>query len=611
MKMNTHEIKGLKLSFTNKVMIILTCILAFIIFIFTIFAAQSYQKMRAFSEEYKKMEEQARIVKEASDYLTDSVHKYVITGDLKYLDAYFEESDITKRRENALNELSTHKNISYEDVQASVAESKRLMKREYYAMKLAALSWGHNLDDLPQEIRDISIEGPDASLSSTEKLERSRQMVYDEIYYHSKDIIYQGIDSFTEKLLGGLEEKVVENQTALETFILLIRISLLLLVCLNVLTAVMIILLVMKPLKNFLINISEKSPLSESGSYEFKHLARTYNQIYKEKEEVDQQKELFQYKSEHDLMTGLLNRISAENQICNFINSNHDYGILLLIDLDDLKGINDTYGHEEGDKAIVGIADTLKKTFKESDVIGRLGGDEFIAYLPGAAKHVDDVCRKLSSLLQELAKISVGGNAKRSIHCSIGCAVQETSNNKFDLLYKEADTALYQVKRNGKNHFLFYLPEMNQEDYQFQKQLLLSQTITKFTTEEMQKVLTSIATLYELVMSSNISKNNYHIMQISVEGSISDIPVIGSLDRFFDRISKEVHLEDLSAFTDIFSRDTLLKSYHDSKKILHHHFRFRQPEGYRVVECNIIFYTNESGDVCNFSLMRWADGKKK
>ena len=365
MKINTERIQGLKLSIINKVMILITCILAFIIFIFTMYAAESYQKMRAFSEEYKKMEQQARIVKEASDYLTDSVHKYVITGDLKYLEAYFEEANVTKRRENALNELSRHEDISYEDVQASVGESKRLMKREYYAMKLSALSWEHNLEAFPREVREISIDSADLSLSSEDKLEKSRQMVHDDTYCRSKDIIYKGIDSFTEKLLGSLQDKVTENQTSLEIFILLIRISLLLLVCLNVLTAVIIFTLVMQPLKHFLKNINEKSMLTESGAYEFRHLARTYNQIYLEKEEIDHQKELFQYKSEHDLMTGLLNRISAETQIRQYVASKNVPGILLLIDLDDLKGINDTYGHEEGDKAIMGISETLKNTFKE------------------------------------------------------------------------------------------------------------------------------------------------------------------------------------------------------------------------------------------------------
>lgn len=611
MKINTEKIQGLKLSIINNVIILITCILAFIIFIFTIFAAQSYKKMRDFSEEYKKMENHARIVREASDYLTDCVHKYVITGRIEYLEAYFEEANVTKRREAGLDELATHKNVNYDDVHTSVNESKRLMKREYYAMKLAALSWGHDLNTFPKEVREISISEADIALTSLEKLEKSRQMVHDTIYMESKEIIYQGIDSYTKKLLTGLQKEVTDNQSSLETFIFLIRISLFFLVCLNVLTAVIIVFLVMKPLQRFLVNISEKSMLSESGAYEFKHLARTYNQIYREKEELDHEKELFQYKSEHDLMTGLFNRIAAENRIRTLVDEGKNPGTLLLIDLDDLKGINDTYGHEEGDKAILGIANTLKETFKETDIIGRLGGDEFIAYLPNSAKHTAAVSRKLTALLRNLSRISVGGADQRSIHCSIGCAVQDSSHSSFDILYKEADTALYQVKRNGKNHFLFYLPEMNEEDYQFQKQLLLTQTVTKFTKEEMQELLTAIATFYQLALCSNLSKNNYFIMQLDVEGSFSKLPSIGSLDPFTSKVAEDVHPEDLQGFKDTLYRENLLKAYHEGQKIIRHHFRLNQPEGYRLVETNVIFYVNESGDVCDFSLMRWANESRR
>ncbi len=183
-------------------------------------------------------------------------------------------------------------------------------------------------------------------------------------------------------------------------------------------------------------------------------------------EKKEHQMELLS-RSEHDGMTGLLNRAAAEERIREHLIARTNPGILILLDLDDLKGINDHLGHPEGDRAIMGIAAILKGHFRETDVIGRLGGDEFIIYLPGAAENYEAISASLTSLLRKLAAISVGENNERRVQCSIGCTIQTPETNSFEVLYNRVDTALYHVKRNGKNNFAFYSPEMECEDYQF------------------------------------------------------------------------------------------------------------------------------------------------
>lgn len=170
-----------------------------------------------------------------------------------------------------------------------------------------------------------------------------------------------------------------------------------------------------------------------------------------------------------DGMTGLLRKSVGEERISQLLSTDRDKGgILILMDLDDLKGINDSLGHKQGDAAIIGIADALKSHFRRDDILVRCGGDEFIAFLPGAAQSAEAVETAIVSLLQKLSAIPIGEHKERTIHCSIGCAV-EKEGDSYDTLFKRADTALYQVKRNGKNNYAFFDPAMLEENYRFKQ----------------------------------------------------------------------------------------------------------------------------------------------
>ena len=162
-----------------------------------------------------------------------------------------------------------------------------------------------------------------------------------------------------------------------------------------------------------------------------------------------------------DGMTGLLNRATAEARIRALVeNDGSRPGILLLLDIDSLKHINDTLGHHEGDRAISRVAEALKKHFRVSDIVGRFGGDEFAVYLEDAASSRLAIGRSVEAQLEKIARIRVGeGAAAMPVCCSIGCAVQNPED-VFDALYKRADAALYAAKRHGKNRLAFYAAGM-------------------------------------------------------------------------------------------------------------------------------------------------------
>lgn len=313
------------------------------------------------------------------------------------------------------------------------------------------------------------------------------------------------------------------------------------------------------------------------------------------------------HSAERDSMTGIYNRATAEAKTRSLM-AEKEPGILVLIDLDDLKGINDTFGHEYGDKAIKGITQVMQSHFRESDVLGRIGGDEFLVYLPGAADKIDSISGSLTSMLRKLSGISVGANGERRIHCSVGCAVQSPDAGTFDVLFKQADKALYHVKRSGKNNFAFYEPEMEQEDYRFRIQKLLSmQNVKKINSAELQHLLGSIASFYQMVLSANLSSNDYYLMEIEKDESLIEIPAFGVLDDFIQGMTHFVHQDDVPGFVKTLSRHTLMSAYECGEKNVRYHFRFKYENEYRWTECIVIFYTNEQGDVCDFTLVRWAD----
>ncbi len=316
-----------------------------------------------------------------------------------------------------------------------------------------------------------------------------------------------------------------------------------------------------------------------------------------------QEQEAIQRRAERDGMTGLYNRATAEERVRNLVAAKTHPGILILADLDDLKGINDTFGHKEGDRAITGIADTLRTHFRDSDIVARLGGDEFLVYLPGAAENKDVISLSLTNLLRKLVGISIGAHDERRIHCSIGCAVQSEDTKSYEMLFKQADTALYHVKRSGKNNFAFYEPEMDQADYQFRVQSLRG--AKKLETKELLYLLNAIASFYPLMLSINLSTNEYYIVESSGR-VLSQAPTFGSLEHFIKMAVEIIHPDDIPAFYEQLSRKALLEAYEQGKTSERHYFRIRRDDSYQWAEVSTIFYTDENGNVCDFTLLRWA-----
>jgi diguanylate cyclase (GGDEF)-like protein len=156
-----------------------------------------------------------------------------------------------------------------------------------------------------------------------------------------------------------------------------------------------------------------------------------------------------------DSLTGLLNRRGAMEVINKSLTRHAGSNATLLIDVDNLKMINDLRGHVAGDAVIARTADAIRQSIREGDECARLGGDEFIIFAPdcdsdGAKKIARKIIAKLSKQEMPLAGVRFG--------VSIGIALHEGADTDFTQMYREADEALYQARVEGKSRIGLFTP---------------------------------------------------------------------------------------------------------------------------------------------------------
>lgn len=162
-------------------------------------------------------------------------------------------------------------------------------------------------------------------------------------------------------------------------------------------------------------------------------------------------------KATTDQMTGVLNRTSTKEVVTDLLEKHcEESNIILMIDIDDFKSINDIYGHNVGDQVVISICNIIKNSFRDTDIVGRMGGDEFLVCLREKFSP-DKIKSRITQLLNEIQNCRVEYNQQvvHDITVSIGI-VNTFGNMNFDELYHYADVAMYQSKAKGKNQYSVY-----------------------------------------------------------------------------------------------------------------------------------------------------------
>ncbi len=155
-----------------------------------------------------------------------------------------------------------------------------------------------------------------------------------------------------------------------------------------------------------------------------------------------------------DPLTGLLNRRECIRRIDQYIENNDALAAFLLIDIDNFKKLNDTMGHLYGDTVLKDLSTKLVSTFRKDDIIARIGGDEFVVFLPGISKKTDVVPR-LDKILSLFSTTDIYSETP-VVSSSIGVCFYPEHGDDFTALYAKADESMYYTKRHGKNSYSFY-----------------------------------------------------------------------------------------------------------------------------------------------------------
>lgn len=213
------------------------------------YMSKSYEQLVKSARSYINYEKEARNIEDASDYLTTQVQRFVQLGDIKYAELFIKEITETKRRKNALNRLMNDDNTAawVTHAEKAVEESDNLIKIEFYAMKLASAAFNIEYSELPEEIQKVTLSEKDFILSPSEKREKARNLVFGNVYMHSKSIIYEHLLLFTRGILFATEEELSNASNELARYIMVQK-TLILLLAVCSITSIAILIYLIRPL---------------------------------------------------------------------------------------------------------------------------------------------------------------------------------------------------------------------------------------------------------------------------------------------------------------------------------------------------------------------------
>jgi diguanylate cyclase (GGDEF)-like protein/PAS domain S-box-containing protein len=159
-----------------------------------------------------------------------------------------------------------------------------------------------------------------------------------------------------------------------------------------------------------------------------------------------------------DQLTGLANRHQFNTMLGQIVEINRRVEkniVLLLLDLDHFKQVNDTFGHPVGDQLLVKVADIIKNNFRDADVVARLGGDEFAVVLP----LIDDIASAAipaTRIIEQVSKPHMIDGIEVNVGISIGISTCQHRTGNPESIYRDADKALYRAKRCGRNRYCYF-----------------------------------------------------------------------------------------------------------------------------------------------------------
>ena len=451
---NTGALKGFRIQSLSLWLVAFTLIISVLIGIGIVQVMKDYYELAQRTREYVFAQEDARDLLFGSNYLTDQARLYAVTKDHDYAEAYFTEVHESRRRDLALEALEVHLRGRNEDALNTSKEamelSNALMVLEIHSMKLAALSAGEDMGSLAREIQDYQLTGEELSWTAQQQADASIELVFGEEYRAMKGQIEAKMSDVTRSVIEICERDQAESEGTMKNALIRQSIYTVLVVILVIFSYIMIAVLILRPIRIYVNCIKNNNFLEITGAYEFKYLAATYNNVY---EMTMEQQNMLRKKAERDALTGLLNRQAFE-QLKSQLRISSEPLAFLIIDVDVFKSINDNYGHDVGDQALIKVARLLDENFRKVDYVLRIGGDEFAVIMEKTGPDKKPIIRSKIEAINEILQHPEDEAVFPKYSVSVGIAFSE--KGFYDDLFQQTDQALYQTKENGRCGYKFY-----------------------------------------------------------------------------------------------------------------------------------------------------------
>lgn len=451
---NTGALKGFRIQSLSLWLVAFTLIISVLIGIGIVQVMKDYYELAQRTREYVFAQEDARDLLFGSNYLTDQARLYAVTKDHVYAEAYFTEVHETRRRDLALEALEVHLRGRNEDALNTSKEamelSNALMVLEIHSMKLAALSAGEDMGSLAREIQDYQLTEEELSWTAQQQADASMELVFGEEYRAMKGQIEAKMSDVTRSVIEICERDQAESEGTMKNALLRQSIYTVLVVILVIFSYIMIAVLILRPIRIYVNCIKNNNFLEITGAYEFKYLAATYNNVY---EMTMEQQNMLRKKAERDALTGLLNRQAFE-QLKSQLRISSEPLAFLIIDVDVFKSINDNYGHDVGDQALIKVARLLDENFRKVDYVLRIGGDEFAVIMEKTGPDKKPIIRSKIEAINEILQHPEDEAVFPKYSVSVGIAFSE--KGFYDDLFQQTDQALYHTKENGRCGYTFY-----------------------------------------------------------------------------------------------------------------------------------------------------------
>ena len=429
----------------------ITILVAIVFVCISILGEKEFAIVRDTTEQYITCERAAKQLQDGSDYLTEQVRMYAMTGKRKYMDLYFMEADVTRHRDKALDDLKEYFDgtDTFASLQKALNYSKELMDTEYYSMRLISEAMGIEESALPQEIQETKLSTKDEKLTAEQKQEKAQEMVSDNKYQSVRTEITNDVTKCMNNLIKLTRDKQGRATTIFSDMYLKQEIGIVILVAMLLAICLMMRHLIVKPLLSYNESVKRGEIFPVIGASELQTLARTYNKVYEENQETQK---IIRHQAEHDALTQLLNRGSFE-KVLNVYEKGASQFALILIDVDIFKSVNDTYGHAVGDAILKKVATLLKTTFRSIDYPCRIGGDEFALVMVEMTSDLKYTITEKITYMNEV--LSNPDDGLPSVSLSVGVAFADREN-PGESIFKDADKALYYVKEHGRHGCSFY-----------------------------------------------------------------------------------------------------------------------------------------------------------